>query len=391
MVDSKLLDYIKQKVDSGSLPEEIKAVLIKAGWSEAEIQEGFAQAHPVTPVTPPSNQPGKMTDRQPVFQNTKPSPKFSLKIIVLILAIIFVVALIGAGAYFYFMGANTTQNKVADISPIVEETNNIMSDWKTYSSAEYGFEIKYPPEWKFDANAQGEPRFSFYKEGVAPLMGGHANVTQVSIFPKGLGTEGPAGENRTVDKDLMGASEKAIYEYYLTNNQPRGYDINYNNPPQNWNEAGFVWAGVKVENMTTEQISPPDGIGYPKTKISGNINSEDLSMILQILSTFKFTDWTMYTDEEYGISFQYPSTWVIEKQFSPLSPQSDKRDGFNLYFENDKPNSINIDHTEMDCDTLIGRGFHCSMIGGHIVRTNSRDAKVLEIFNKILSTFKFTK
>jgi len=99
-------------------------------------------------------------------------------------------------------------------------------------------------------------------------------------------------------------------------------------------------------------------------------------------------NWETYANTDYGVSFQYPSHWILEKQFSPRSSQTDKLDGFKVYPKNNKLDSVNIDSTEMSCDNLIENDFKCSMVGGHIIYTSSKSKDILTVFYQIIYTFK---
>ena len=45
-----------------------------------------------------------------------------------------------------------------------KEVNTSVSDWKTYTSTKFGFEIKYPTDWKIDENTGGlDTSISIYK------------------------------------------------------------------------------------------------------------------------------------------------------------------------------------------------------------------------------------
>lgn len=102
MIDQKLLSYIKQKMSFGSPKETIKIALIKAGWSELEIEEGFKEASQTTviPMAPPQ-QPEKTIKSEQVLPHTNYSRKSPKKIIFSVLAVVLVLLLIGTGLYFY--------------------------------------------------------------------------------------------------------------------------------------------------------------------------------------------------------------------------------------------------------------------------------------------------
>src|SRR3989344_9530509 len=80
------------------------------------------------------------------------------------------------------------------IRMVYQNKKDITADWKVYKNEKYGLEIKHPPDWQIYASKNPydyDDIINIYKTGKPPFTH-HSNVTQVSIFPKGLATEGSA-------------------------------------------------------------------------------------------------------------------------------------------------------------------------------------------------------
>lgn len=181
-------------------------------------------------------------------------------------------------------GGNDTDNNSNDgpDQPADEE------DWLTYSDPVYGFTVEYPADWRFATDVvAGEPRFSIYKEGQPPLSH-HVNSTQVSVFPRGLGTEGPVGESRTISADLTAATESMVVEHYLSNNVPRGYYVRFSDAPASWEDYGYVWGAVAVQNLQAEEVPAENPDFMPTSRLSGQVSAQDFATVKRILASFEF-------------------------------------------------------------------------------------------------------
>ena len=64
MVSSEIVDYVNEQLKAGFRPEDIRAALAEAGWSEDEIADAFSQ---VTPQIIPPVRIGKPRNRGRIF------------------------------------------------------------------------------------------------------------------------------------------------------------------------------------------------------------------------------------------------------------------------------------------------------------------------------------
>lgn len=177
--------------------------------------------------------------------------------------------------------------------------------WVTYTSDKYGFRIQHPADWIVAVSDEDfEPKINIYKkdEAAKPPFIHHNNVTQVSIFPKGIGTEGVEGETavskvkfaeqttQSIDFLLDGGARWATYATFDPSGRPAA-----------WNDFGFVWAGVEVEDPSNDCVL--DGNVLPIEKcdlgndrpagahivLRGRINSKDRETEERILKTLEFS------------------------------------------------------------------------------------------------------
>ncbi len=235
-------------------------------------------------------------------------------------------------------------------------TEDETKGWQTYSSTEYGFELKYPEDWK-TANdvAAGEPRFSIYKTGDAPLSH-HVNATQVSIFPKGLGTEGAGGRNKQISADMTGAEEKTVVEFSTTNGDPFAYYIGFKTIPSSWESYGYVWGSAGVNNYSVSEECATPCEGYPSVSVNGDVDKTDMAIVKEILATFKFTDekaWKIYSNNNLGFSIQYPPGTVLSEEFNDrynryVGFNKSNKPYFNVRIESDINSEMGVKYGKYD-------------------------------------------
>jgi len=205
--------------------------------------------------------------------------------------IIIILALATAGIFYYaFNSGSGLQNDE-------EKTNE--ESWLTYRNEDFGFELKYPPQWTVAQTFSADtPAFNVYKKDETqdpPFY--HSNlVTQVSIFPRGVPTEGAFGSslnsNVVFNTDVLEARD-----FILEDGTRWATFASIKNSPASWNESGFIWNSVEIKNLKISCFRA----GEPIAKIacepflgdtlirSGTINKEDRKIAEKILSSFTLT------------------------------------------------------------------------------------------------------
>jgi hypothetical protein len=176
--------------------------------------------------------------------------------------------------------------------------------WQTYTDDKYDFEIQYPSDWTVAVSDEIEPKINLYKKGGSPNLPftHHSNVTQVSIFPKGIGTEGVDGEMATSTVKFAEPTSQSI-DFLLKGGARWATYATFAKRPSSWPAFGFVWASVEVEDPSSECVL--DGKTAPIERcdlgdrpagahivLSGRMNSGDRTTEERVLSTFRFLDET---------------------------------------------------------------------------------------------------
>jgi len=162
--------------------------------------------------------------------------------------------------------------------PIHHIKSDSASDWKTYTSTKDGYQLNYPGDWqvKIDNDLEGGEFFSVY----------NSNNSEVSVYPRGVGTEGESGPRKDVTEDVTLAEGEKASEVSTQFDGPFYYQVKFVNKPASWSQYGFVEGLAHIDNV--EYKAGPSGEPFD-ILVYGNVNKTDLTIIKQILSTFKFT------------------------------------------------------------------------------------------------------
>lgn len=209
-----------------------------------------------------------------------------MKKLFLILAVVAVLGAAGWGTVSWF-----SQREPERVEPT--------ANWRTYTNTQYGFEIRYPDDWEvrfFDDTYMAA--INVYKKsepGTFPLTH-HSPVTQVSIFPKGVPTEGVASQSQKSTLVLQETPAEQI-DMVLADGTVWGtFASGFPARPSSWEEWGFIWAAAKVFNGATEcyrggqaiDESKCDPLGGDEIHIRGEIRREDRDTVERIARTFRF-------------------------------------------------------------------------------------------------------
>lgn len=218
--------------------------------------------------------------------------------------------------------------------------NGVISDWINYTNQDYSFSLRYPETWTRNDSAQTglEPKINFYRnlDSAATLPLTHfANQTHVSVYPQGIGTEGLVGESRDLNFNVGFPVAENSRMYVLDDGTPYAAYILPQNPPSSWNDSGFIWMRLRIENLETTCIVNGQEVsedecnplsGDARIQRSGRVNNSLWETEKQIVSTFNFTD----TDTENQlIELNQPTESAVIS--SPLTIQGRARGQW--YFE----------------------------------------------------------
>lgn len=190
-----------------------------------------------------------------------------------------------------------------------EPSKTDTAQWATYRNEKFHFNLKHPQSWKVEVVNKAFPLISIYNtsEEVTkhPELHADATLSFINLFPKGLGTELPFGKQMSireyeaevpVEFKVDPIKSKA---FLLENGNPWGFFLKPAKPPQEWEENGFLFAQMAVENYSTRCIDKESEKSKPmeecdpmmgdKIKKYGSVTEEQREIIRNILQSIHFT------------------------------------------------------------------------------------------------------
>lgn len=208
-------------------------------------------------------------------------------------------------------------------------SDTVQADILAYENENFHFRLGLSEEWQaLDSIKANKPIVNLYPEEhhstEMPLtVHAPADMTIITIAPRGYGTELPSGKNISLaqyDQPLpvsfrLDSAHSKIF--LLNNNQSWAYYLVPANPPGEWNNYGFIYAQMAVSDFKTvcidketgREVDPANCDPLDGDSISryGQVRNSDRQLVNDVLRTFKFTS---ISQKEF--SNEIPDTVVIE-------------------------------------------------------------------------------
>lgn len=239
-------------------------------------------------------------------QNEVFSGNEGLSSVATIILVLFAITLVGL--IIWGLQNTEVEDDLVDENNMEENNGSNNQDnmiaWETYRNEEYNFEIQHPEDWAVAASSEDASLiFSVYQEGQTteqnPPFTHFANATHVSIYPEGLGTEGVVGEQEDANLPISEEVEQ-MTNFILADDDVWASMITFSGAPPSWNEFGYVWASVAIEDLEVfceiggeviaiEDCDPLTNPGAVVVR-EGEISNNERETIQEMLSTFRFVN-----------------------------------------------------------------------------------------------------
>jgi len=268
---------------------------------EENIPE-FQQVKETTPTDQPTvqptspNQPGIKSTWPPALQPETPKPKVSLWVYVLSILIVILLGLVGYFGYqLYSQPTEPTPIETSSPTPTSDPT----ADWETYQRG-YSYSLKYPSTWKVTSDdAAGlklQPTSSLnqYEPAITiAIRYNPENKTMLQLDEEAKKAEIYYGTYNPNQATINISDETAFYQKD-TRCDPFTCD-------------GYVLLHDKKIYYIHNVFSPT------ASEIEKEQQRQEFA---QIFSTFKLLDemanWKTYTNNELGFQFEYPPDWELK-------------------------------------------------------------------------------
>lgn len=159
---------------------------------------------------------------------------------------------------------------------IADET----ADWQVYKNEEYGFQIKYPPDWEFNINKIGAELqevmklFGAFSDKTHKIIAEFGEITALASIDVSKGTMEEYGKAHNAP--IEGTSEKVTINNYPAVKEKRGFG----------DEIGYM-----IDHPEGKyRITLTDHVDMFTDVMSDEEKEEVKNIINKIFSTFEFVD-----------------------------------------------------------------------------------------------------
>ena len=214
---------------------------------------------------------------------------------------VLVIFLIAVGIFIYVVYDADRKDRLSS----EEEPKSEMVDttgWNVFESETYGFRLRYPDGWRVASFPDHEiaPTFNIYPENIeesGPFTH-HSDIPHVSVFPKGVPTEGIFGESKKSEV-LFQEEALEMRDFVLVDGEVWATlaGLSFTDRPLTWTESGFIFARARIANLET--ICLRDGVPVSEEVCDplfgdtivreGNVDSFERAIERAILESFQFT------------------------------------------------------------------------------------------------------
>lgn len=180
------------------------------------------------------------------------------------------------------------------------------SEWQVYENTTYDFQIRHPETWNVASDFQrAVPMISIYPtEGATstatttPPFDHFENQTHVSVYPRGIPTEGVFAP-RATSSVSMNPEVREGQDLTLQTGEVFARVFRFSNPPASWNDAGFVWSRTRIDNLETQCLRDGEAISQMECDPlvtgdeiiwNGTVDEEVQRVQDVILQTFEFIE-----------------------------------------------------------------------------------------------------
>jgi|GEM_PF-2140104 len=181
------------------------------------------------------------------------------------------VAILAGVVVLYFIGRSTpqpipmptTESRIVEDVALVEDANP-REGWRVYESSTHDVRFEYPSGWAVaTGTVLGAPVVTTYdatqQVSTTSDFGVHELDTRVSFYPNGIPTEGMADE-KAQSKTIVPVPQASAVDYVLGTGKPWATMVSFEQSPSSWEEWGFVFGCVHVEEEEVAYMRGDTGI-----------------------------------------------------------------------------------------------------------------------------------
>ncbi|MCX6719634.1 MAG: PsbP-related protein, partial [Candidatus Staskawiczbacteria bacterium] len=213
---------------------------------------------------------------------------------------------------------NIIANSISDIKPTIPTDQT--ANWKTYTNTKYGFSIKYPPNFSVTESGRPDEVVLFINNDKS------INISQIQ-FGLALGASGPIPFEQYVQdaqsETVTDFSKGGVVRFLNTSSGSITYEVIGAPTHIPSVETVIKYVNGNTNEAITLDINGQNAIDIKKLENKDYSDFADLEKInSEMVSTFKFTNstttnpstnqtagWQTYTNNDLGLSFEYPQEW----------------------------------------------------------------------------------